>query len=30
MREVASLEIIDPKRGYWVQALDDVMLTLDN
>ena len=30
LREVGSLETLDPKRGYWIQALEDVTIAIAN
>ncbi|MCK4456591.1 MAG: hypothetical protein KAW39_02500 [Thermoplasmata archaeon] len=30
LREVGSLETLDPKRGYWIQALEDVTISIAN
>jgi hypothetical protein len=30
LREVGSLEAIDPKRAYWIQALEDVTMLVEN
>jgi len=27
---VGSLETLDPKRGYWIQALEDVTISIAN